>query len=119
MAVDNEKKFGNNFVLPLGPNREPLWEIKRADKILLINKAHECESNWARKFKKPVVVCKFKEDYYYNPQSQDVISIDFKEVTQKVLAFCAIGQPQSFYDFLKKQKIEHNIKTHSNKAWEF
>ena len=39
MVVDSEKQFSNSFVLPLGALREPISEIKRADKIIVVNKS--------------------------------------------------------------------------------
>ena len=38
MLVDGVLKFGNKKILPQGPLREPLSEIKRADIILVMNK---------------------------------------------------------------------------------
>ena len=41
LVVDSKMRFGNNHLLPLGPLREPIKEIKRADEIILVNKGDE------------------------------------------------------------------------------
>ena len=36
IVFDADKLIGNGFVLPLGPLREPLFNVSRADKIILV-----------------------------------------------------------------------------------
>jgi len=95
LLVDKEKQFGNGNLLPLGPLREPIKEIKRADKIVLINK--QATSVIIPDFQKPICECKFVKDKYYNSKTNQEVMPD-KE--KDVVAFCAIGQPQQFYNYL-------------------
>ncbi len=103
LLVDNKNRFGNEMLLPAGPLREPIKNIYRADKILLVNKSYDDESaiEYCRElelnFKKKVHLCKMVPDNIYNIVTNDRLASD-----SEILAFCAIGQPQEFYDFLKK-----------------
>ena len=59
IAIDSKMRFGNNHLLPYGPLREPIGEIKRADEIILVNKNDENIEdaiNWVKKFKKPIKI---------------------------------------------------------------
>lgn len=102
LLFDTEKNIGNGKLLPLGPLREPLKEIKRANKILLMNKSgrdFELEENVIKFFNyKPIEVCNVVSDVYTNPKTGEKIS----KKQKNIYAFCAIGQPDSFYNFLKK-----------------
>lgn len=101
LVIDSKMRFGNNHLLPYGPLREPISEIKRAGKIVLVNKGDENLDdalNWVKKFNKPFSLCQMKPKRIYNIQT----GADVKLNCLKVLAFCAIGQPQQFFDFVKK-----------------
>lgn len=103
LLFDVEKFIGNGFLLPLGPLREPLNQIKRADCIILINKnsTAPCENIQKfleEKFKKPVFISKFKADYFYDIKTDK--AIDIKDISD-IFAFCAIGSPSQFYNYLK------------------
>lgn len=102
LLIDNKNKFGNAKLLPLGPLREPFEEIKRADKIVLVNKNYDDEEalkyclHLEKKFKKNVYLCKMIPDVIYNIKTDDVLPLD-----SEIMAFCAIGQPKEFYAFLR------------------
>lgn len=100
VVVDSKKQFGNGFVLPLGPLREPLCELKRADKIIISNKGETISD---RKFSVniPVIRADFIQDGLYDMYDNKV---DIKN--KDIIAFCAIGQPEQFYSYLS----EFNIK---------
>ena len=38
IVIDSKMRLGSNRLLPLGPLREPVCEIKRADEIIIVNK---------------------------------------------------------------------------------
>lgn len=103
LLIDSKNKFGNKHILPLGPLRESLSEIKRADKIILVNKDFDDEDaieyckELEKKFIKKVYLCKMIPDEAYN-----LITGEPLAKFSRIMAFCAIGQPKSFYDFLKK-----------------
>lgn len=102
LVVDSEKKFGNSYVLPLGPLREPLIELKRADKFVVADKnaqdSAKTLSEFTR-FNKPVYLCKMVKEKYYNPKTKKDYVPSAKP---RALAFCAIGQPEQFYNYLEE-----------------
>lgn len=103
LVADSKKMFGNNFLLPLGPLREPVYEAKRADFVVVSNKNNENISCAVEKLSnilktKHITSCNFVADYLYN------IKNTLQVIPQKTnaAAFCAIGQPEQFYDYLNK-----------------
>lgn len=103
LIIDSQKQFGNEFLLPAGPLREPLSEIMRADKILVVNKsANIAEAEVYAKFlsdrfKKPVFMCNMLKSRIY-----DINVPTFELKDKKIIAFSAIAQPEQFYEYLKK-----------------
>ena len=101
LVIDSKMRFGNNHLLPYGPLRESIKEIKRADEIILVNKADENLNDtisWAKKeFNKPIKICNMIVDKIYNIQTKAQIL-----KYEKAIAFCAIGQPIQFYNFAKQ-----------------
>lgn len=103
LLIDNKNKFGNGNILPAGPLREPLANIKRADEIVLVNKSYDdedaiCYCNVLEKmFNKKIYLCKMIPEFVYN-----IVTDEHLKKGEDIIAFCAIGQPREFYDFLKK-----------------
>lgn len=103
LLIDNKNKFGNAHLLPAGPLREPISNIDRADKIVLVNKSYDDEdaicycSALEKMFNKKVYLCKLVPDGAYN-----IVTDEKLRKGEEIVAFCAIGQPKGFYDFLKK-----------------
>ena len=103
LVIDYVNKFGNNQVLPAGPLREPLSEIRRADKIVVVNKKPHDEQEvkdcrayaryLAEKYDKQVFVCNMKPLGIFNLMNGDPLPYN-----SKIFAFSGIGQPQSFFD---------------------
>ena len=102
LVVDSQKQFSNGFVLPLGALREPMSEIKRADKIIVVNKRFNDKSAKAyarylrKKYNKPCFVCSMVPDKVYNIKTGELIADNIP-----VVAFSAIGQPEQFYSLLR------------------
>lgn len=102
VLVDAKNKFGNKHVLPAGPLREKLSNIKRADKIVVVNKNTETNNalkycdHLKEKIKKDIYMCKLVPENAY-----EVFTGEQLRPNTKIMAFSAIGQPESFYDFLK------------------
>ena len=100
LVIDGEKKFGNEMILPAGPLREPLTEIYRADKIIIVNK--KTHNRGLRGYKRvleralnmPVFLCDMKLGHPYNIHNDEPFNYE------RVLAFCAIGQPEQFFNLL-------------------
>ncbi len=102
VLVDAKNKFGNGYVLPAGPLREDLSNLKRADKIVVVNKNYDSKGALKycdyikKRFKKPTYLCKIIPDYAYN-----IISGEELPKETRIMAFSAIGQSEGFYEFLK------------------
>ena len=110
LVIDYVNKFGNNQVLPAGPLREPLSEIRRADKIVVVNKKPHDEQEvkdcrayaryLAEKYDKQVFVCNMKPLGIFNLMNGDPLPYN-----SKIFAFTGIGQPQSFFEYVKYSKV--------------
>ncbi|MBR5303335.1 MAG: tetraacyldisaccharide 4'-kinase [Candidatus Gastranaerophilales bacterium] len=101
LAIDSKMRFGNERLLPYGPLREPISEIKRADEIILVDKADEKLNDaiiWAKNFNKPLSICRMQPKRIYNLQS----GADIKLNNERAIAFCAIGQSEQFFDFARQ-----------------
>ena len=102
VVIDSKMRFGNNHLLPYGPLREPISQIKRADEIIIVNKGDENifdAITWAKEtFKKPTKLSEMIPNRIYNLQS----GADVKLNDERAVAFCAIGQPKQFFDFARK-----------------
>lgn len=107
VVVDSEKQFSNGCVLPLGALREPVSEIKRADRIIVVNKNFNDKKakTFARFLKKkysiPSFVCTMLPDEVYDIKNTDLSIND----TQPVIAFSAIAQPEQFYKYLRRYDV--------------
>ena len=100
LLIDSKMRFGNGHLLPKGPLREPYSEIKRANEIILVNKNdNDIKSaiSWAKMFKKPLKICNMVPNRIYNIQTKANII-----PSGDAIAFCAIGQPQQFYNYLNQ-----------------
>jgi len=96
LCIKSKNGFGNELVLPSGPLREPLKEIKQY-KIAVINGIKNEKINDTLK--------------KYNPQIKIFYShYEIKNIEEfynkKFLAFCGIGDNESFFEILKKNNIE-------------
>lgn len=103
LLVDGEKGFGNGFLIPRGPLREPLSGIKRAG-IVLINKASAENAEVADIVMKidPAPLL-FKSNY----RAERLVSvcsreqIDLKKLSgARVMALSAIADPASFLSLI-------------------
>ena len=100
LLIDSKMRFGNGHLLPKGPLREPVNEIKRADEIILVNKIDDdikSAVSWARMFKKPLKICNMRVNKIYNIQTRAEV------IPQgSAIAFCAIGQCEQFYNYVRQ-----------------
>ena len=111
MLVDGVLKFGNKKILPQGPLREPLNQIKRADIILVMNKLAldkkaqmECEEfakELQTKYSKKTLVANFEPSQIYSLNTNKTLSEKIP-----VYAFCGVGQPEFFFEYLKEKGFE-------------
>ncbi len=110
VLIDCDKVFGNNFLLPAGPLREPVSQIKRADKVVIVNKVPYLEGMKAKidflqrmfrdKYDKQPVVCEFIAGEIY-----DIMTGQPVEPGKKVAAFSGIARPESFFCLLEARQL--------------
>ena len=101
VLVDSEKMFGNGKHLPAGPLRENLNGLKRADKLLIINKtAKTVDANILENIfdTRKTFVCNVVPSFTYNIKTTEVLPLK-----SDVFAMCAIGQPEQFYEFVRQK----------------
>ncbi|BBB32176.1 tetraacyldisaccharide 4'-kinase [Thermotomaculum hydrothermale] len=99
--IDCSNPFGNGKIIPYGILREPVYELKRADiivltrakyakNITLLRKTIEKINNSALIFEANLEI-----SHFYQPVRDKIIALeDMQE--KKVLSFSAIGNPLSF-----------------------
>ncbi len=103
VLVDSEKMFGNECLLPAGPLREGLEGFKRLDELVVVSKslnhdrAQKLAKIIAKKQNVKTSVCEIEPDFCYN-----IISGIHLDKGAEITAVSAIGQPEQFYNFLKK-----------------
>ncbi len=95
VMVDGKLMFGNKFIFPAGPLREPLISInKRADIVVFKNSLGPIKSF----FNKPTFAFNIKYvklfDRYGNEIEKD------KLISKHIIAFCGIGNPEDFKNTL-------------------
>lgn len=95
VVVDSEILFGNEFIFPMGPLREPIKSgLSRADAIIFV------ENNYKKNVSKKE---KLKREYKI-PIVEGFIkkkNILKNNQNKKVLAFCGIAFPNKFFNTLK------------------
>ena len=103
VLCDGLNGFGNEKLLPAGPLRESFSGISRADKIVVTNKSASneyalkyCET-LEKRCKKPIFLCQMTPERYTNLTTGEPVDPENK----RAIAFCAIGQPENFYDFVR------------------
>ena len=102
IVMDSVMKFGNSHLLPYGPLREPVSEIKRANEIYIVNKEGKdikAIIDELKPYNKKMYECKMLPNRFYNMQTLADIKPNTKE-KENAVAFCAIGQPVQFYNYL-------------------
>lgn len=83
LVFDEWVGYGNGFMLPAGPLREPKRAIKRADAVLVIRGAKR-NPKFSIRYDKPI--------FYANNKSSNPYK------NEKVIAFAGIGYPQKFFN---------------------
>ncbi len=93
MVVDGKIGFGNGFLIPAGPMREPLCSgLKKADLVVVIGEVEKklLQKLSAKKVVKAYIATKNLENFY----------------GKKLIAFCGLAYPQKFFDFLKENGLQ-------------
>ena len=92
ILIDGERGFGNGFLLPAGPKREPISRLKSADLVLAKAQPHELADGYFQL--KPSIITALNHQQPA-PQAGD-----------KVVALCAIANPDSFVATLESLGFE-------------
>jgi tetraacyldisaccharide 4'-kinase len=92
LVFDESIGFGNGFLLPAGPLREPTSAIHRADAIIVIRKKNVA-NNFNLPTNIPIFYAKNKEIYPYDEKTP-------------VIAFAGIGYPEKFFNNINANLIE-------------
>ena len=103
LLMDGEKGFGNGYLLPRGPLREPLSGIKRAG-VVLINKASAKSVGIADHIMKihpgpPLIKSSYKAERLVSLWSGEQAGLE-RLSGGKVMALSAIADPSSFLNLL-------------------
>jgi len=93
LVVDGQIGFGNDFMIPAGPMREPLCSgLSKTDLIVLVG---EAKPDLIKKLSgKKIIHAKIL------PTNLDKFS------GKKLIAFCGLAYPQKFFSLLKKVNLD-------------
>ena len=98
VCINSNEGFGNNFLLPAGPLRENLNELKNYDIVFL----NGFKNNQKLKKKIKKINNKLKIfDAIYEPTNLEKYNLK-----NKFIFFCGIGNPHEFENTLKKFKFK-------------
>jgi tetraacyldisaccharide 4'-kinase len=98
MVFDQGLGYGNGFLLPAGPLRQPKRAAKKADAIIVI-KSNKPKKNFKLPKNVPVF---YAQNQTVSPYDEDV----------KLVAFAGIGYPKKFFDALKNVVAKRSFPDH-------
>ena len=97
VCFNSISSVGNGHILPAGPLREDLSRLKHYDIVFINGKKNIELEKIIKKYNNQIKI--FNGKYILKNKK------DFK-LKYKYLAFCGIGTPESFFDFLKINNIK-------------
>lgn len=110
VLLDCRHPFGNGFLLPRGPLREPVSSLHRADALVLthadsVHKTTELKSNLRKFFpEKPVFACRHRLSGFRMETGGRVLPPDLVRGL-KAVAFAGIARPEDFFQSLEEAGI--------------
>lgn len=108
VMIDNERKLGNGYCLPMGPLREPAERLKTVDAVIYNGAEQDSEGGFAMQLKPSQLV---------NIVTGEVKPLTFLPTDQSVHAVAGIGNPQRFFNSLQQlgwQVIPHAFADHAH-----
>ncbi len=112
VCIDATNPFGNGKVLPAGILREPLKNLKRASAIVitranLIGKIEDLKFQISNYTDAPIFIShnKFSNFKKINNLNQNQKTLDSQLSTLDSLAFCALGNPENFFEQLRRENF--------------
>lgn len=96
LVFDENIGFGNGFLLPAGPLREPKFAIKRADAIMVIK-----NNNKTKKSKFIECLKKYNLPLFYATNKTTI-----PKNNGKIISFAGIGYPQKFFDSILPKSVK-------------
>lgn len=118
VTIDATNPFGNGRLLPSGILREPLENLKRADAIVVTraNLTKDISKLKARikEFNPlcPIFVTENKtsnfidlKNFHVETQIENGLKSEIQNQNPKILAFCALGNPDNFFAQLKRENF--------------
>jgi tetraacyldisaccharide 4'-kinase len=113
VLLDASNPFGNGFLLPLGPLREPMEHLDRCHALVLtraddMEKVRETLRFLAERFPgKPVFVCRHKPAGFREGMGGKPVPVEVVRGGTAV-AFAGIAHPEAFFDSLRGMSIRLN-----------
>jgi tetraacyldisaccharide 4'-kinase len=111
LLLDAKRRFGNGSLLPLGPLREPLEQMERADLVVITkcndeHRGNELVDFVQRRFPgKPIFRAGHFPDRVMFPRVGKEHPLDFL-AEKRVVAFAGVAQPRDFLDTVKSLKAD-------------
>lgn len=93
-VIDGERRFGNGYMLPCGPLREPILRLRRVD-LIVVNGVSEEDNEFSMQIKASIAINLIT-------QKSKLIS-EFS--TFSCHAIAGIGNPKRFFDLLAQQNL--------------
>lgn len=102
-AIDAERGFGNNFLLPAGPLREPQYRLNSVDAIVMTNgdKQHLTQAQ----FVVPVFNMDFNGDVFVSLFDDKTQHQSNHFNNKQLVAIAGIANPKRFFDALTKMGL--------------
>lgn len=103
LLIDASRPFGNGHLLPRGPLREPLSEIRRADLVIFtrVNKQSDLKETIRQimPYDKPLLFSHFEVTSLTQISTGKTVCAS--DLTgRSILPFCGIGNPDAFFEQL-------------------
>jgi len=111
VLLDCRSPFGNGFLLPRGPLREPVSSLERADALILTHadceqRVAEIKENLEKAFPgKPVFACRHRLSGFRMASGGRVLPHDILKGV-KAVGFAGIAGPEGFFQSLEKERIQ-------------